>query len=319
MIGTAPAISIIMPCYNAAEHLSNGISSIFGQTFEDWELIVVDDGSRDATLALLNQYADPRMRVISQENRGVSAARNLGLQHARAPLVAFLDSDDKWSPVFLERMHAVLHDHPDIGLVYCGWQNVGVAAPRGNPFVPPDYEKPNKLELLLPSTRWPIHACMTRRDLVTAAGGFDARFAVGEDFLLWLEIASFHQIRLVPEVLAFYIHHGGVQATRDRIRAAHQLRQVQSVFLDRHPEVITKLGTRLTHQLTDGVLLKRAYEAYWRRDLDTAQPIFRMAFKGHAWKIHDLRFMLPALLPPFLFRNLVRFVDLAGRATGVRK
>jgi glycosyltransferase involved in cell wall biosynthesis len=312
----APKISIIMPCYNAAAHLPVSIGSVLAQTFSDWELIAVDDGSTDSTLTWLRKQLDPRIHIHTQSNKGVSAARNAGLAMAKGEYVAFLDSDDTWASDFLARMLEAITSEPDIGLVYCGWQNVGVEGPRSAPFVPPDYEQPDKKAKLLAGTRWPIHACMTRLNLVSAAGGFDPRFAVGEDFLLWLEIACFHRIRLVPEVLAQYIHHGGVQATRDRVRAARQLRDVQAAFLTRHPEIIDELGRSQVKKLTDGVLLGRAYEAYWRRDLETAQPIFRMAFLGGGWKLHDLRYLLPSLLPVSLFKVIVTLAD--RRASGHR-
>jgi len=306
MIGNAPPlVSVVMPCYNAAAHLARGVGSVLDQDFSRWELIAVDDGSNDGTLAALQAFTDPRIRLVSQANAGVSAARNAGLAVARGRLVAFLDSDDTWSPCFLSRMAQVMEDAPEVGLVYCGWRNLGLDGPRGEPFVPPDYEGPDKQSQLLEGTRWPIHACMTRTELVQRAGGFDRRFAVGEDFLLWLEIACFQPIRRVPEVLAQYIHHGGVQATRDRVRAARQLRDVQSVFLARHPEVVRQLGQQRVRVLTDGVMLRRAYEAYWRRDLGTAQPIFRMSLIQGGWAIKDLKYLLPALLPPLLYRRLI--------------
>lgn len=308
-----PRVSIVIPCFNAEQHLPRSFASIFAQTFTDWEIIAVDDGSSDGTHGWLLEHQCKRVKVLTQPNRGVSAARNAGLAIARGEFVAFLDSDDTWSPSFLEKMVAAISSTPEVGLAYCGWQNIGVEGPRGKPFIPPDYEQPDKKAKLLASTRWPIHACITRRDLIEAAGGFDVRFAVGEDFLLWLEIACFTRIHLVPEVLAQYIHHGGVQATRDRVRAARQLRDVQGTFLSRHPEITQELGGQQVRKLTDGVLLGRAYEAYWRRDLDAAQPIFRMAFQSGGWGWRDLRYLLPALLPQTLFKRVVLLAD--GRQT----
>ena len=298
-----------MPCFNAALHLPRSFDSVLGQTYSHLELIAVDDGSRDGTLAWLQAQTDPRVRVISQPNRGVSAARNAGLAEAKGHFIAFLDADDTWAPNFLERMVGAFEADPSIGLAYCGWQNVGLSGGRGTPFVPPDYEVPDKKAMLIANNRWPIHACLTTRALVSAAGGFDPRFAVGEDFLLWLEISCFQRIRRVPEVLAYYFHHGGVQATRDRVRAARQLRDVQEVFLQRHPEIIIELGRTRVRELTDGTLLSRAYDAYWRRDLTTAQPIFRMALYMGGWKLHDLRYLLPSLLPGTLYRRLITLSD----------
>lgn len=307
---TNPArISIIMPCFNASLHLPRSFDSVLGQTYSHLELIAVDDGSRDGTLAWLQAQTDPRVRVISQPNRGVSAARNAGLAEAKGHFIAFLDADDTWALNFLERMVGAFEADPSIGLAYCGWLNVGLPGGRGAPFVPPDYEVPDKKAMLITNNRWPIHACLTKRALVSAAGGFDPRFAVGEDFLLWLEIGCFQRIRRVPEVLAYYFHHDGVQATRDRVRAARQLRDVQEAFLQRHPEVFAELGRTRVRELTDGTLLSRAYDAYWRRDLTTAQPIFRMALHAGGWKLRDLRYLLPSLLPGTLYRRLITLSD----------
>lgn len=309
MPNSSPKISIIVPCYNAEKHLPRCFSSVFAQGFEDWELIAIDDGSSDSTLSWLTAITDPRVRIHAQPNGGVSSARNAGLALARGTYVAFLDSDDTWSSNFLEKMLAAMETEPDVGLAYCGWQNIGLAGPRSVPFIPPDYEQSDKRAKLLASTRWPIHACVTRLDLVLKAGGFNTSFAVGEDFLLWLEIGSFYRVLLVPEVLAQYIHHDGVQATRDRVRAARQLRDVQSDFLARHPEILDELGKPKIRDLTDGMLLRRAYEAYWRRDLDTAQSIFKMALQGGGWRLRDLRYLLLALLPSRLFRWAIAAAD----------
>lgn len=302
-------VTVVMPCFNAAQHLSRSVDSVLRQTYPHLELITVDDGSRDNTLAMLRTQTDPRIRIIAQANRGVSAARNAGLAAATGDFVAFLDADDTWAPNFLERMVGAFAADPGIGLAYCGWQNMGLPGGRGDPFVPPDYEVPDKKAILLASNRWPIHACLTTRALVAAAGGFDSRFAVGEDFLLWLEIACFQRICRVPEVLAYYIHHGGVQATRDRVRAARQLRDVQEVFLQRHPQLIAEIGHGRVRELTDGTLLSRAYDAYWKRDLTTAQPIFRMALCAGGWKLRDLRYLLLSLLPASLYRRIIGLSD----------
>lgn len=304
-----PKISIVMPCYNAAAHVGRAIDSVEAQDFTDWELIAIDDGSSDGTLAELQRCDQPRMRVVSQRNAGVSAARNAGIALARGTYMAFLDSDDEWDPSFLGRMVAALAADPEAGLVYCGWRNVGLPGRSGEPFVPPDYERPDKLEVLLRGNRWPIHACLTYTDLVRRAGGFDPRFAVGEDFLLWLEIGCFHRVVVVPAVLARYIHHGGEQATRDRVRAARQVLQVQRAFLERHPEVARRLGPRKVNEATSGVLLQRAYEAFWGEDLVVAQQIFRMALVAGGWGTRDLRYLLASLLPRVAFQAILAMRD----------
>lgn len=298
-----------MPCYNVAPHLLRSVGSLLGQSFDDWELIAVDDGSTDDTLEWLQAQRDPRIRVLSQPNRGVSAARNAGLAVAKGEFLAFLDADDNWTSEFLREMTQALSIHSEAGLAYCGWQNVGLPGGRGAPFVPPNYETKDKVLVLLEGNRWPIHAALTRRQLVLNAGGFDARFQVGEDFLLWLQIACFRPIVRVPKVMALYQHHDGERATRDDGRAAIQTLRVQRAFLHARPEVSKLLSRTQASQLTVGRLLKRGLEVLWAGNAETAQYIFREVLVAGGWRLRDLKYLAPALLPRSVYRLFVQSVQ----------
>lgn len=306
---TVPLISVVMPCYNGAAHLAGSVASALGQSFNDLELIVVDDGSTDNSQEILSAIADPRLRVISQANRGVCAARNRGLTEARGEYLAFLDSDDTWEPHCLEKLLAALSADPDAALAYCGWQNLGLSGGRGAPFVPPDYEGQNKCEGLFRNCRWPIHAALTRRSAIEEVGRFDERFITSEDYLLWLKIALRHKIVRVPEVLAYYHFHGGTQATGNRLRLAYNHWLVQGDFLRSHPDFAQHLGWRKVRELTHGELLKKGLTAYWERDLATARAIFRVVMKSGYGKLKDWKIMLPALLPLSVHQTLVRLFD----------
>lgn len=301
----APVVSIIMPCYNAAAHLQSSVGSVLAQTFSDWELIAVDDGSTDNTLAWLQAQSDPRIRVHSQPNRGVSTARNVGLTEARATYVAFLDADDTWDTRFLEKMVASLQAHPQAVLVYCGWQNQGLEGGAGKPYVPPDYEATNKAESLFAGCGWPIHAALVRREAVLAAGGFNRILRNAEDFALWLRVAMTAPIIRVPEVLAFYHFHGGVQASSDRARAALQHWHAQQEYLASHPELGKVLGKSRIRELSTGEMLKRGYECYWKRDLPSARRIFRAVMKRGYGTLRDWKYMLPSWLPEAWHRKLI--------------
>lgn len=290
-------ISVIMPCYNSAAHLSKSVGSVLSQTLPNWELIVVDDGSSDDTLAWLQAHAEPRLRIHAQTNQGVSAARNAGLKFARGAYIAFLDSDDTWEPDFLEKMLPALQANPRAALAYCGWKNVGLPGARGEPFIPPDYESPEKISDLIKGCRWPIHATLTRSQYVRAAGGFNESFTVGEDFLLWMEIGCFHPIVRVPEVLAYYHHHGGVQATKNKILAARETWKAQKFFIKNHPEIATRQGRQQIRKLIHGSLLEKGYEYYWQRDLEIARELFRLVMRSGYGGMRDWIYMLPSLLP----------------------
>lgn len=316
---SVPEVSVVMPCFNAERHLPASVGSVLAQSFPDWELIAVDDGSRDGTLAWLRGVSDPRLRVHSQPNQGVSAARNAGLALARGDLVAFLDADDTWAPVFLAHMAAALTANPQAVLAYCGWQNLGLPGGRGQPFVPPDYERPDKQEQLFAGCRWPVHAALTRRDAVLAAGGFDRSLTNAEDYALWLELAATRPIVRVPEVLAFYHFHDGVQASANRARAALQLLRAQERYLDVHPAFLAALGRQRSRELLFGNLLRAGYEAHWKRDLEAARAIFRRVMRAGFGTRRDWVYLLPALLPIGVHRVLLNALSQdvrSGRTNG---
>lgn len=298
-------VSIVMPCYNAAAHLPTSVGSVLAQTFPDWELITIDDGSSDTTLTWLQAQTDERIRPLSQANLGVSAARNAGLALARGRYVAFLDADDTWTTNFLATMVAALEASPEAVLAYCGWQNLGLPGGRGEPFVPPDYETAAKAETLFAGCRWPIHAALVKREAVLAANGFDPTLTNAEDYALWLNVATTAPIVRVPEVLAFYHFHGGAQASTDHARAALQHWQAQQQYLARHPDFIDALGAAHVRTLTSGELLKRGYACYWQRKLPAARQIFRAVMKQGYGTLSDWKYMLPAWLPESWHRWLI--------------
>lgn len=302
-------VSIIMPCYNAAAHLPASVGSALAQTFGNWELIAVDDGSSDSTLAWLQAQTDKRIRPLTQPNQGVSAARNAGLTAARGRYVAFLDADDTWAADFLEKMLAALQARPDANLAYCGWQNVGLPGGRGEPFVPPDYENAAKVETLFSGCRWPIHAALVKREAVRAAGGFDPALKNAEDYALWLRIATTAPIVRLPEVLAFYHFHGNAQASSNKARAALHHLHAQQHYLALNSDFYAALGKHRARELTLGELLMRGYASYWDRDLSAARQIFRAVMKQGYGTLRDWKYMLPAWLPLSWHQRLIGLRD----------
>jgi glycosyltransferase involved in cell wall biosynthesis len=301
-----PVISVIMPNFNGAQLIARSIDSVLSQTFHDLELIIVDDGSSDESLAVVKDTPDKRIRLLQQDHEGVCAARNRGIGCARGQYIAFLDSDDTWAPTCLERLHEAILYTPDAAIAYCGWQNIGLGGERDKPFIPPDYETPDKLELWIRNSRWPIHAALTKKAAILEAGGFDPRYPTSEDFLLWLQIVGGNKIVRVPEVLAFYYHHEGPRATRDRVRMALNHHKAQGNFLQKHPDIRKTLGWHKVRSLTAGELLVRGYECYWQGDLESARTIFRHVMKTGYGGANDWKRMLPALLPLALHRRLIR-------------
>ena len=115
---THPTVSVVMPVYNTAKYVQSAIVSVLVQSFEDFELLIVDDAGTDNSIALCREFTDPRVRIISQENRGLAGARNTGIRNARGKYIALLDSDDLWEPEKLERHVAHLNASPKVGVSY---------------------------------------------------------------------------------------------------------------------------------------------------------------------------------------------------------
>jgi GT2 family glycosyltransferase len=302
-------VSVIMPCLNGERHIQAAIDSVLAQTFIDFELVVVDNGSTDRTPEILRAINDPRLKVLTLSDRGVSFARNLGLQSARGNLIAFIDSDDTWSTEFLARMFSALVANPHAVLAYCGWQNVGLPGPRGEPFLPPDYESPDKAAALLGGCRWPIHACLARRAAIMEAGGFNTQLTIGEDYLLWMEVSILGAVILVPEVLAQYRHHDGMQATHNRALAVLDTFRAKRIFLRRHPEVAEQLGADKIESLTWGKLIESGNVLHWQGDIESARPVFRKALLAGKGTFSTRLRMLPSIFPLSIHRAVLHAKD----------
>ena len=191
-----PKVSVIIPTYNRAEKVAAAIDSVRAQTFADFELIVVDDGSSDYTQARLRAYGD-RIKIIRQDNRGVSAARNAGIAASQAPLLAFLDSDDVWLPHKLQSQAAFFAANPA-----AMWQQTAEMWVRNGKRVNPKtrhaklegriFQESLELCLISPS------AVMLRRALLDEMGLFDENLSACEDYDLWLRILTKYPVYLDP-------------------------------------------------------------------------------------------------------------------------
>jgi glycosyltransferase involved in cell wall biosynthesis len=192
-------VSIIIPTYNREEFLLEAVKSVLAQTYEDFELIVVDDGSTDGTKKVIQRYKK-RLRYLSQANQGVSAARNNGLAHAQGEFVAFLDSDDLWLPEKLAAQIAFMDRHPQAQICYTDeiWIRRGVRVnPKKRHAKYSGEIYPHCLPLCIIS---PSSALM-RRGLFAQVGGFDPNLPVCEDYDLWLRVAAYYPVYFIPQRL----------------------------------------------------------------------------------------------------------------------
>lgn len=198
-----PRVSIVIPCYNQGIFLDESIRSVFGQTFDSFEVIVVDDGSTDPeTISVIDALTWPRTKVIRRENGGLAAARNTGIGAARGEFVVPLDADDALDPQFLERLVAELDSNPGAGYATCRTRLFGdidaIWCPR--PF--------NPYQLLLSNSN--VGCVLLRREACDAVGGYDETMRSGnEDWDLWIRLMQAGwDIAEVQHVLFLYRKHG---------------------------------------------------------------------------------------------------------------
>ena len=197
--GLNPWVSVIIPTYNRCWILKEAIDSVLSQKFTNFEVIVVDDGSTDATNALLPTYGE-QITTICQKNKGVSAARNVGISQARGSYIAFLDSDDMWLPEKLSCQHDFFQSHPEALICQTDeiWIRNGVRVNPKNRHKKPSgmiFESSLLLCLVSPS------AVMIKKNLFDVVGLFNESFPVCEDYDLWLRIGLNHPIYLIDRQL----------------------------------------------------------------------------------------------------------------------
>jgi glycosyltransferase involved in cell wall biosynthesis len=242
-----PTFSVVMPAYNVETTIGPAVESVLRQTWDDFELIVVDDGSTDQTHAAVEPFeVNPRVRVVRHENRGLAAARNTGIAHARGEHLAFLDSDDLWMPTYLEAMARALAEDPRAGIGYTdAWvldERTRAIYRRGTamscmdpPAQPP--QDPQALFARLVRGNFIFSSATVRRSVIEKVGPFDSRLRAAEDWELWLRIAA-HGYRAVrpPGMLAIYRSRPG-SLSKDEVLLLSSVRRVLQFVAEEYEDI----------------------------------------------------------------------------------
>jgi glycosyltransferase involved in cell wall biosynthesis len=240
------AVQVVMPAYNAEAYIGEAIDSVLAQTFTDWELTVVDDGSTDATADVVAGYSDGRIGLVRTGNGGPSSARNRALAESRSPYVAFLDADDLWRRDKLERQVAVMEAKPDVGLVHTDMETLkdGERSPYPTPTTL--YGPESQFVRLAAGNFIASPSVLLRRVLLDRYGGFDEEFWTSEDFELWMRLAPHTTFAYIDEPLLVY------RLTRNSLtrRPGPQM----GVSYMRMMQKMHRLYPELTAQLGNGYL-----------------------------------------------------------------
>lgn len=259
-----PRVTAVIPTYNRSSALRPTLDSVVRQTWTDWELLVVDDGSKDDTTDVVLSYDDERIRLIRQKNQGQAVARNTGLAEAQGDLIAFLDHDDRWLPEKLATQVGYLDAHSEAGVVYGRIRHIDE---RGY-----DYGTVNGCtasgwvyrDLLCEHNfLYTMSLPLMRTDLVRQVGAFDASTDISDDLDLFLRLAQITEFGYVPELLLEYNVGNPQQQTRD----------VQRVFRSEWNCIQKYLRTGPRLSAADRRLVSRSWGT-----------IFAPSFREHGWR-----------------------------------
>ena len=199
-----PVFSVVIPLYNKEKYIQNTIKSALNQTFKDFEIIVVNDGSTDSSLAIVKQIEDSRIKIFTIKNGGVSRARNFGIEKAKSDLIAFLDADDLWRNNHLEELYKLWKDHPNCGLYAMGYsKKFNNSKPISAVFVGlnnysgivKDFFKSSTVDCVATSS-----SVVIQRFVFNEIGGFNQSLKRREDTELWIRLALRFKIAFCNEI-----------------------------------------------------------------------------------------------------------------------
>lgn len=310
-----PQFSVVIPLYNKRPYIRRTVDSVLRQSMQDFELIVVDDGSTDGSLDALADVQDSRLRIIQQANQGVGAARNTGMVAAVAPWVALIDADDAWLPDHLAELSRVAQAFPEAGLISTANVEVRgndlpqILAQQQTDFIGlVDYfrEASKRIGFINSSS------AAVRRTVFTSLGGFNDRIA-GEDLEYWARVALHLPVAVSSKTTSVYFRGtGGVMAQLD---AAH--RRAPPAPIEHLSQLSSSVAMLLAHAHSDPSILQRpsvvAYinsriesgmkGALFRGDMDNARRLGNMLIHPASRKARLLA--KAAFLPPLFVRRLL--------------
>lgn len=266
---TTPHVSVIIPAYNCASFISEALESVFSQTFTDYEVIVVEDGSTDNTYEILEQYKE-KIHILQQENAGVAAARNKGITHSQGEFIAFLDADDVFSHNKLAAHMALFEQHPELDITISGWQIVDASGGAISAVSPWQTNPILNLECAVLIKPARPSATVLRRKIFEQVKQFDTTLSSGEDLDLLLRLlAAGVQASWLPEILINYRQHSDSLMTQGR-QLLKDTETVMSRFFARTdlPANIASLHRQERYQSLSWLAAKMYYGGHFAESRD---------------------------------------------------
>jgi glycosyltransferase involved in cell wall biosynthesis len=307
-------ISVLMPCYNAANYITDAIKSVLGQTFRDFELVIVNDGSTDNTVELITQFDDERIVLIRQERQGVAAALNHGLKHARADYIARFDADDICLPDRLEKQYHFMMSNRDYIIVGSAADYIDDSGNYIFTHFPQVKSHPEILELDYRICPF-IHASVMYKKETVANIGYDVNAHSFEDHLLWLKLKNKGKMHNMAEpLLRVRLNPGSfTMDERKRKRAFHKIKNKAL----KEEYISAENGNRLFSIISRQNNSKRKEGAYysllakkflWNNyDPPRSRSNMRKAISLNEFDVKDYLLLFISYLPRHVIHNLYSF------------
>lgn len=303
-----PKITVVIPAYNGERTIRETIKSLQQQTFQDFELIVINDGSTDRTVEVVESINDNRIKVFSYENRGLSTARNCGITRASAEFITFIDADDLWTSDKLELQLAALKKNPEAGVAY-SWTSFMNVNERGQPisFLPsPQYSFSGNVykQLLMGDFILSGSNVMIRREAIDSAGEFEPTLKSCEDWDYWLRLAARWHFVVVPKYQILYRRTPRAMSSKVEVMKEASLIAMERAYEAAPPELqyLKKYTLTNFHTYCASLYLQHRTD---RSAVDQAQQHLWSAICLHPQTLLDrtnqkivIKFLLKRFFPP---------------------
>lgn len=258
-------ISVVIPLYNKEKSIATTLQTVLNQTFQNFEIVIIDDGSTDCSVKEVKKVIDSRIRLIQQSNAGVSAARNRGIKEAKGEFIAFLDADDEWKPYYLEKQYELTQKYPECSVFACNYEFKDIQGKvmptiiRKLPFKGEDGILSNYFEVASCSHP-PICSIsiMVKKRAIQSIGGFPIGIKSGEDLLTWARLAVNEKIAFNKQSYAIFNVEGySINEKPKRIPAEQDIvGQELELLLKTHPNKGLRLYNALWHKMRSSIYLR---------------------------------------------------------------
>lgn len=295
-MNAVPRVSVLLPTYNREDLLQRAMASVLAQTYTDFELIVIDDGSNSATAATVRSFEDERIVYLRQSHRGVSAAENSGLAAARGAFIAFQDDDDEWLPEKLQVQVTAIEQAPQqVGVVYTGrWMVQDGRQTYGPSLKILRLAGDIHAQLVRRETYVPLVCALVRRECFAAVGHFDETLPTSNDYDLWIRMSQHYQFLYIPQALAV-VHATAGSVSRN---PAHTM-EARDLLLRKHADLFNTVGwgiaTYFLWEMGNLLLLQGS--------VGEGRSYLLQAARRQPWKLRYAVSLLVSLAGPLVYRT----------------